>query len=109
MAPESHASGSKDLLEGKHQSYPTTEHPLLTLAPELHMHLFKHLDIVTAACVGLTNKHFYAILGAVHGETPIRFYCLTEINDHTTFAFTLLPNLLKKRMEPLVWGGSVNR
>ncbi|KAE9382062.1 hypothetical protein N431DRAFT_393852 [Stipitochalara longipes BDJ] len=86
----------------------STKFALLALPPELHVHLFKQLDIVTATCLSLTNKHFYATFKAVYGEKPIRFYSLEDTEDNTVFIFTALPRLLKEWMKPMVWGGKAH-
>ncbi|KAK1776099.1 hypothetical protein QBC45DRAFT_333749 [Copromyces sp. CBS 386.78] len=45
---------------------------LLDLPPELHMAVFDFLDPIDSTCLGLTNKHFYAIHRRMHGIVPLR-------------------------------------
>ncbi|KAJ4388473.1 hypothetical protein N0V85_007519 [Neurospora sp. IMI 360204] len=45
---------------------------LLDLPPELHMAIFDFLDPIDSTCLGLTNKHFYAIHRRMHGTVPLR-------------------------------------
>ncbi|KAN0121946.1 hypothetical protein V8E51_000272 [Hyaloscypha variabilis] len=60
--------------------------------------LFEHLDIVTATCLGLTNKHLYSILKSIH-KGPIRLFGTVDIS---------LPGV-PTWMEPLVWAGHMDR
>jgi hypothetical protein len=49
---------------------------LITLPPELHLELFKHLDVCTSICLGLTCKKLWAIHSQ---EGIVKLY--TTIND----------------------------
>ncbi|KAL1865671.1 hypothetical protein Daus18300_007047 [Diaporthe australafricana] len=44
---------------------------LSTMPPELHYAVFDFLDPIDAACLGLTNSHFYAIHRRMHGSVPL--------------------------------------
>lgn len=44
---------------------------LSTLPSELHYAVFDFLDPIDAACLGLTNSHFYAIHRRMHGSVPL--------------------------------------
>ncbi|KAN0121944.1 hypothetical protein V8E51_000270 [Hyaloscypha variabilis] len=90
------------------EDHPAKRFALPALPTELHVQIFKHLDIITATCLGLTNKHLYAVFKRVHGEKPIRFYSLEDTDNKTAFAFTALPDLLEEWMKPMVWGSEVH-
>lgn len=51
---------------------PSTGKLLLDLPSELHMAIFDFLDPIDSTCLGLTNKHFYAIHRRMHGTVPLR-------------------------------------
>ncbi|KAK3503512.1 hypothetical protein B0T13DRAFT_132990 [Neurospora crassa] len=51
---------------------PSAGKVLLDLPPELHMAIFDFLDPIDSTCLGLTNKHFYAIHRRMHGTVPLR-------------------------------------
>ncbi|PMD32798.1 hypothetical protein L207DRAFT_640032 [Hyaloscypha variabilis F] len=75
--------------------------------------LFEHLDIVTATCLGLTNKHLYSILKSIH-KGPIRLFGTVDISlpgvpTVSKFIFTPLQLLISKWIEPLVWAGHMDR
>jgi hypothetical protein len=53
----------------RHQ--PTVRLALTDLPPELHFALFDFLDPIDSTCLGLTNKHFYAIHRRLHGAVPL--------------------------------------
>jgi hypothetical protein len=38
---------------------------------EIHMAIFDWLDPIDSACLGLTNKHFYAVHRRMHGTVPL--------------------------------------
>lgn len=42
-----------------------------TLPPELHYAIFDFLDPIDATCLGLANKHLYAIHQRMHGSVPL--------------------------------------
>ncbi|RKU49386.1 hypothetical protein DL546_004492 [Coniochaeta pulveracea] len=44
---------------------------LMDLPPELHYAIFDFLDPIDSTCMGLTNKHFYAIHRRLHGTVPL--------------------------------------
>ncbi|KAI3394685.1 hypothetical protein diail_2432 [Diaporthe ilicicola] len=44
---------------------------LSTMPSELHYAVFDFLDPIDAACLGLTNSHFYAIHRRMHGSVPL--------------------------------------
>ncbi|KAL2149158.1 hypothetical protein VTH82DRAFT_8506 [Thermothelomyces myriococcoides] len=44
---------------------------LMNLPPELHFAIFGFLDLIDSTCLGLTNKHFYAIHRRLHGTVPL--------------------------------------
>lgn len=44
---------------------------LMDLPAELHFAIFDFLDPIDSACMGLTNKHFYAIHRRLHGTVPL--------------------------------------
>jgi hypothetical protein len=44
---------------------------LLDLPVELHYAIMDHLDPIDSTCLGLTNKHFYAIHRRLHGTVPL--------------------------------------
>ena len=41
------------------------------LPPEIHVAMFDYLDLIDSTCLGLTNKHFYAIHRRIHGTVPL--------------------------------------
>jgi hypothetical protein len=59
---------------------------LTTIPPELHVHLFKFLDPVTATCLALTCKKIYQVYQAVDlsdGTKPVPLHeMLSEKNQH---------------------------
>ena len=69
---------------------PVIPHPptLLGIPPEIHLSLFKHLDVVTSICMGLTCKTLYKIQQSIHGigrfyrgcpkRKPLRPICVAE-------------------------------
>jgi hypothetical protein len=44
---------------------------LMDLPSELHYAIFDFLDPIDSTCMGLTNKHFYAIHRRLHGTVPL--------------------------------------
>lgn len=44
---------------------------LMDLPGELHYAIFDFLDPIDSTCLGLTNKHFYAIHRRMHGTVPL--------------------------------------
>lgn len=42
-----------------------------SLPAEVHFAFFDFLDPIDATCLGLTNKHFYAIYRRMHGSVPL--------------------------------------
>lgn len=50
---------------------PTVRLALTDLPPELHFVLFDFLDPIDSTCLGLTNKHFYAIHRRLHGAVAL--------------------------------------
>lgn len=44
---------------------------LMDLPGELHYAIFDYLDRIDSTCLGLTNKHFYAIHRRMHGSVPL--------------------------------------
>jgi len=50
---------------------PTVRLALTDLPPELHFAFFDFLDPIDSTCLGLTNKHFYAIHRRLHGAVPL--------------------------------------
>ncbi|KAL2127600.1 hypothetical protein VTI74DRAFT_10436 [Chaetomium olivicolor] len=44
---------------------------LTDLPSELHFAIFDFLDPIDSTCLGLTNKHFYAIHRRLHGTVPL--------------------------------------
>jgi hypothetical protein len=82
---------------------------LLTLPLELHLHLFKHLEIVTATYLGLTNKHLYSIFRAVYGhKLPILLCNALIVKDNGSLTHFSPCDLLETWMRPLVLGMKVN-
>jgi hypothetical protein len=43
----------------------------MNLPGELHYAIFDFLDPIDSTCLGLTNKHFYAIHRRMHGTVPL--------------------------------------
>jgi hypothetical protein len=43
----------------------------MDLPGELHYAIFDFLDPIDSTCLGLTNKHFYAIHRRMHGTVPL--------------------------------------
>jgi hypothetical protein len=43
----------------------------MDMPPELHYAIFDLLDPIDSTCMGLTNKHFYAIHRRLHGTVPL--------------------------------------
>lgn len=79
---------------------------LANLPTELHIHLFKLLDIVTATCLGLTKKHLYSIFKDVYGHMiPVKLYSQVEVKDEATVAYYWLSDLLERWMLPRVYAG----
>ncbi|KAK3682132.1 hypothetical protein B0T22DRAFT_484223 [Podospora appendiculata] len=54
-----------------HHHRPSAEMTLLDLPPELHFAIFDFLDPIDSTCLGLTNRHFYAIHRRMHGSVPL--------------------------------------
>jgi hypothetical protein len=82
---------------------------LLNLPPELHLHLFNYLDIVTATCLGLTNRHSYSIFKAVYGHNiPILLCNAFIIKDNGSLTRFWLCDLLETWMLPRILGTEVN-
>ncbi|KAK3906741.1 hypothetical protein C8A05DRAFT_29395 [Staphylotrichum tortipilum] len=50
---------------------PATGLALLDLPAELHFSIMDFLDPIDSACLGLANKHFYAIHRRLHGTVPL--------------------------------------
>jgi hypothetical protein len=44
---------------------------MMDLPGELHYAIFDFLDPIDSTCLGLTNKHFYAIHRRMHGTVPL--------------------------------------
>lgn len=44
---------------------------LMDIPAELHYTIFDFLDPIDSTCLGLTNKHFYAIHRRLHGTVPL--------------------------------------
>ncbi|AEO64536.1 e91176de-7c22-4270-b464-15104fc05307 [Thermothielavioides terrestris] len=53
----------------RHQ--PASRLALMDLPAELHFAIFDFLDPIDSTCLGLTNKHFYAIHRRLHGTVPL--------------------------------------
>ncbi|KAH8887729.1 hypothetical protein GQ53DRAFT_266963 [Thozetella sp. PMI_491] len=49
----------------------STRMTLLDLPSEMHFTIFDFLDPIDSTCLGLTNKHFYAIHRRMHGTVPL--------------------------------------
>jgi hypothetical protein len=79
---------------------------LLGLPPELHIHIFKHLDIATATCLGLTSKHLYGSFKDAYGHMiPIRLSEQIEVRDEVTTGYFWLSDLLELGCCPIFLGG----
>ncbi|OAA66586.1 f-box domain containing protein [Niveomyces insectorum RCEF 264] len=50
---------------------PSADFGLCDLPPELHYAIFDFLEPIDSTCLGLTNKHFYAIHQRLHGVVPL--------------------------------------
>ncbi|GAB1316243.1 F-box domain containing protein [Madurella fahalii] len=50
---------------------PSTRLALTDLPAELHYAIFDFLDPIDSTCLGLTNRHFYAIHRRMHGTVPL--------------------------------------
>ncbi|EFX04809.1 f-box domain containing protein [Grosmannia clavigera kw1407] len=50
---------------------PSANLQLADLPAELHYAIFDFLDPIDSTCLGLTNKHFYAIHRRMHGTVPL--------------------------------------
>lgn len=83
-APEANARPRRPALPPPRRSYsvmdyepvPYTHRPSAVLAltdlpSEVHYNIFDHLDSIDGTCLGLTNKHFYAIHRRMHGTVPL--------------------------------------
>lgn len=59
-----------------YEPVPPTQQPsanlkLADLPAELHYAIFDFLDPIDSTCLGLTNKHFYAVHRRMHGTVPL--------------------------------------
>jgi hypothetical protein len=82
---------------------------LLGLPLELHFHIFKHLDNVTATCLGLTSKHLYGSFKDAYGHMiPIRLSEQIEVRDEVTTGYFWLSDLLETWMLPYIFGWQVD-
>ncbi|KAL8305718.1 hypothetical protein RB597_003553 [Gaeumannomyces tritici] len=83
-APEANARPRRPALPPPRRSYsvmdyepvPYTHRPsavlaLMDLPGEVHYNIFDHLDSIDGTCLGLTNKHFYAIHRRMHGTVAL--------------------------------------
>ncbi|KAK3935895.1 hypothetical protein QBC46DRAFT_40869 [Diplogelasinospora grovesii] len=65
----SYSATDKEPIPHHHRLSPNKT--LLELAAELHYAIFDFLDPIDSTCLGLTNKHFYAIHRRMHGSVPL--------------------------------------
>ncbi|KAL2162405.1 hypothetical protein VTH06DRAFT_7318 [Thermothelomyces fergusii] len=65
----SYSVTDKQPIPRRHQ--PTHGLELMNLPAELHFVIFEFLDPIDSTCLGLTNKHFYAIHRRLHGTVPL--------------------------------------
>ncbi|KAK4249725.1 hypothetical protein C7999DRAFT_39208 [Corynascus novoguineensis] len=79
---------------------PTDGLALMDLPAELHFVVFDFLDPIDSTCLGLTNKHFYAIHRRLHGTVP-----LTTRRDgpnELEWAWHFSGNIVRKNPSPAV-------
>ncbi|AEO59246.1 hypothetical protein MYCTH_2315675 [Thermothelomyces thermophilus ATCC 42464] len=67
---------------------------LMDLPPELHFVIFDFLDPIDSTCLGLTNKHFYAIHRRLHGTVPLT--TRREGPNELEWAWHLSTNVVRK-------------
>jgi hypothetical protein len=62
---------------------------LLTLPPEIHLRIFKHLDRCSSTCLGLTSEVLYPLHFSLRGKVPLRFSCAlpqyNRVSSHGEF------------------------
>ena len=54
-----------------HHHRPSSRLALMDVPVDVHYAIFDFLDPIDSACMGLTNKHFYAIHRRMHGTVPL--------------------------------------
>jgi hypothetical protein len=66
----------------------------MDLPPELHFAFFDFLDPIDSTCLGLTNKHFYAIHRRLHGTVSLTVR--RDGPNDLEWAWHLAGNLVRK-------------
>lgn len=56
----------------------TVPHTLISLPPEIHLHIFSYLGPVTATCFGLTNKKLYPLYKSLYRRVEFGQWKIVE-------------------------------
>lgn len=86
-----------------HHHRPSARLALTDLPTELHYAIFDFLDPIDSTCLGLTNRHFYAIHRRLRGSVPLS--ARRDGPNELEWAWHLAGNIIRRNPNPTAGDG----